>query len=92
MRLGTTWFCATTLLALASAGAHGQDIDAGARKAEVCFPCHGVNGNSTNHQFPILAGQTARYIYLELKDFKEGRRRDPSMDPVAAKLDRKSVV
>lgn len=91
MQLRTTWLLAGMLLALVSGRAQCQDIDAGARKAEVCIPCHGVNGNSTNHQFPILAGQTARYIYLELKDFNEGRRRDPSMDPVAAKLSRQDM-
>jgi cytochrome c553 len=55
-------------------------------KAAVCTACHGEAGNNTNPQYPILAGQTARYIYLELKDFKEGRRHDPQMDPMAKDL------
>ena len=38
--------------------------------------------------YPILAGQTARYLYLELKDFKEGRRSDPLMSPMAKDLTR----
>ncbi|MGH8688931.1 MAG: c-type cytochrome [Burkholderiales bacterium] len=91
MRLGAIWFCGVLLWTLAGGRASGQDVDAGARKAEACVPCHGVGGNSTVVQFPILAGQTARYLYLELKDFKEGRRKDPSMDLVAAKLSREDM-
>ena len=55
-------------------------------KADVCAACHGADGNSTNPLYPILAQQNARYLYLELKDFKEGRRNDPLMSPVAATL------
>jgi cytochrome c553 len=68
----------TALVALAvfAAAAHAQDAEAGRKKAEACVACHGPNGNSTQPQFPILAGQTARYLYLQLKDFKEGRRKE----------------
>lgn len=59
-----------------------------AAKAQVCAACHGPNGNSTDPQYPVLAGQNARYLYLQLKDFKEGRRHDPQMDPMAAPLSR----
>ncbi|MGH8802081.1 MAG: c-type cytochrome [Casimicrobiaceae bacterium] len=52
----------------------------------VCAACHTASGNSTNPLFPILAGQTARYLTIELSDFKAGRRHDPSMDAIAATL------
>jgi cytochrome c553 len=57
-------------------------------KAEVCVACHGPAGNSPAPQFPILAGQTARYLYLQLRDFQEGRRSDPLMTPMSAGLTR----
>ena len=76
---------------IASASAPAQDVEAGRRKAEVCVACHGPNGNSAVPLFPILAGQTARYLYLQLKDFKEGRRKEPSMDPFVAKLSREDM-
>jgi len=60
-------------------------------KAEACAACHGPNGNSTQPQFPILAGQTSRYLYLQLRDFQEGRRSDPLMTPMAAGLSRDEV-
>src|SRR5580698_10527720 len=62
------------------------DADAGKAKAAVCMACHGPAGNSTNPDYPVLAGQTARYLYLELRDFKAGRRSDPRMSPLAAHL------
>ena len=48
-------------------------------------------GNSTQGQYPILAGQTSRYIYLQLKDFKEGRRSDPHMTSKAKDLSREDM-
>jgi cytochrome c553 len=62
------------------------DAEAGKAKAAVCVACHGPMGNSTNSDYPVLAGQTARYLYLELRDFKAGRRSDPRMSPMAANL------
>lgn len=69
--------------------ASGQDAEAGGKKAaEVCAACHGTAGNSTAPRYPSLAGQTARYIYLQLKDFNEGRRTDSLMTPIAKTLTR----
>jgi cytochrome c553 len=61
-------------------------------KVDVCAACHGEDGNSTNPQYPILAQQTARYLYLQLKDFKEGWRKDPLMSPVAETLDSNDML
>ena len=68
-----------------------RDVEAGRKKAEACTACHGSGGNSTLPQFPILAGQTARYIYLQIRDFKEGRRKEPTMDPFVAPLTREDM-
>lgn len=61
-------------------------------KAQVCFACHGPDGNSTVGEYPILAGQSWRYIYIELKDFKEGRRSDEQMSPMAAQLSTEDMM
>jgi len=76
----------------ASKGACAQDVTAGHAKAQVCAACHGADGNSHSGQFPSLAGQTARYLYLELKDFKEGRRNDPIMSPMASSLSQPDML
>jgi cytochrome c553 len=71
--------------------AQAQDAEAGRRKAEACVACHGPGGVSQNPLFPVLAGQTPRYLYLQLKDFKEGRRKEPLMEPVIADLSRQDM-
>ena len=60
--------------------------DAVPAKAALCAACHGPEGKSTQAQYPILAGQTSRYMVLELRDFQAGRRTDPQMSPMAATL------
>jgi cytochrome c553 len=72
---------------------YAQDSAAGGKKAaEVCAACHGPDGNSSQGIYPSLAGQTARYIYLQLKDFNEGRRSDPLMTPVAKTLTKDDML
>ena len=68
-----------------------QNVDAGRKKAEVCAACHGPDGNSVQPQYPVLAGQTARYIYLQIKDFKDGRRSEPQMDAFLKDLSRQDM-
>lgn len=68
------------------------DLEAGRKKAGACAACHGADGNAVDPQYPMLAGQTQRYIYLQLKDFKEGRRKDPVMTPMAASLSREDML
>ena len=80
------------LCAIAWAVDARADAAAGQAKAQVCVACHGPMGNSTNPDYPILAGQSARYIYLELRDFKEGRRSDPRMSPIASGLSRDDMM
>ncbi|MEY3675057.1 MAG: hypothetical protein RJB47_1765 [Pseudomonadota bacterium] len=55
-------------------------------KAGSCIGCHGPNGNSTMPGIPSLAAQNARYIYLQLRDFQEGRRHNDMMTPMTAGL------
>jgi cytochrome c553 len=88
-RLRAAFFFYAVLLPVLSSA---QDVEAGRKKAEVCAACHGPNGNSVIPQNPILAGQTFRYTYLELRDFKEGRRKDPQMSPMAEPLTRTDML
>ena len=81
------------LVAGAATAQSGAAPDASIKdKVETCAACHGPGGNSTSGVFPVLAGQSARYIYLELRDFKEGRRKDPNMDPIAAGLSQQDML
>lgn len=69
-----------------------QDVEAGRAKSQACAACHGADGNSSSGQFPNLAGQSWRYIYVQLKDYKEGRRTDPVMTAMASSLSRQDMV
>lgn len=81
------------LAALASVSpAVAQNAEAGAQKAQVCVACHGPGGSSTQGRYPSLAGQTARYLYLQLRDFKEGRRTDSLMTPMAQNLTKEDML
>lgn len=59
---------------------------AGAGKAAVCGACHGPKGIAIAPNFPNLAGQSATYLYVQLKEFKQGHRSDPVMNGQAATL------
>ena len=77
----------------AQAQMDAAQMAAARQKAEACFACHGPNGNSANPAYPVLAGQSWRYTYIELKDFKEGRRSDhPAISPTAADLSRDDMI
>ena len=80
------------IIALGMMSSAHADVAAGAKKAEPCAACHGPAGNSPSSAFPILAGQTFRYVYLQLRDFKEGRRTDPAMSPMAKDLTREDML
>src|SRR3954469_26035838 len=62
------------------------DIEAGRAKAVDCAGCHGADANSGIAGYPILAGQTARYVYIQLKDYKAGRRSHDMMTPAVQPL------
>src|SRR5258706_15746172 len=68
------------------------DPAAGKRKAAPCAACHGADGNSAPAQFPVLAGQTSRHPYPQLKDFKEGGGRGTPMAPFRAKTSREGML
>ena len=66
-----------------------EDEYAGLRDTlETCFECHGENGASAQPEFPILAGQHLYYLYVQMRDFKAGRRANPEMQVIVAELSR----
>jgi cytochrome c553 len=71
--------------------AHGS-IQNGSGKSAVCSSCHGPNGNSTNPEWPRLAGQSAVYIAEQLRLFKSGVRNNPIMKPLAGTLSDQDIA
>jgi cytochrome c553 len=80
------WISCLTLVAAAS-GALAADVAAGKARAEaVCSACHGINGISVTDAIPNLAGQKAAYLEAQLKALKDGSRKNPVMNAIAAQL------
>lgn len=50
------------------------DAVAGESKAALCAACHGPDGNSTNPEFPKIAGQIPGYVASQLAAYKSGKR------------------
>ena len=80
-------FLAATVLACLPVLSHAEMP----AKAASCVGCHGVNGNSSMPGVPSLAAQNSRYIYLQLRDFQEGRRHNDMMTPMTAGLSREDM-
>ncbi len=62
------------------------DVAAGKAKSATCAGCHGTAGISNNPLWPNLAGQQPGYLVKQLQAFREGRRTDPLMGPMAKPL------
>ncbi|HTV84905.1 MAG TPA: c-type cytochrome [Dyella sp.] len=62
------------------------DATAGQGKAAACGACHGVDGNSSDPQYPKLAGQHEMYIVHQLHNFKSGERQNAIMLGMATPL------
>lgn len=51
-----------------------------------CASCHGKKGISSQEIWPNLKGQKAAYLVAQLKAFKDGSRKNPIMNGMAAGL------
>lgn len=74
------------VIMLTATGTMAADIAAGKKKASSCAACHGANGISNNDAWPNLAGQKKGYLIKALKDFRDGKRSNPMMSPMAKSL------
>lgn len=79
------------ILATAAAGllvSSQAFAEAPAKPAKIasCVGCHGEGGHSVVPNFPKLAGQHANYTIKQLKDFRDGFRKDATMAAFAKGL------
>jgi cytochrome c553 len=85
-RQGRFW-AALGLLWLGQAAQAQADM---ARAEEIvqgkCFICHGANGESSSPAFPRLAGQNASYVARQLSDYRSGKRKSSTMQPMVEDL------
>jgi len=76
-------------LALPPGSAGAQTIE---QKTQLCTACHGESGVPQQQTTPTLWGQQLGYLYLQLRDFKSGARKNDQMSAVAASLERDDMM
>ena len=86
LRLSAVGIMAASLLAAIVAPASAADAAAGRRKAQVCQPCHGIDGLSQQPDAPNIAGQIADYLSRQLQSFRAGERTNEQMSIIAQSL------
>jgi cytochrome c553 len=82
-------FVAATALLAAAPFARADTIE---EKAAMCGGCHGEDGVPQEKTTPIIWGQYQGYLYLNLRDYKRGDRKDDQMTPVVDLLEREDIV
>lgn len=61
-------------------------------KAQQCLACHGEKGVPVDKLIPVIAGQHQGYLYLMLRDFKLGLRKNEIMNAMAAEMTRDEMM
>jgi cytochrome c553 len=82
-----TTLAAALIMLPGSAGA--QTIE---QKAQLCTACHGESGVPQQKTTPVIWGQQLGYLYLELRDYNSGARKNDQMSAVAAGLARDDMM
>lgn len=72
--------------AFGAAHAFDGDPEAGQELSSTCVACHQEDGNSSNPEYPKIAGQHPGYMYKQLSEFKSGEREDATMAGMVADL------
>src|SRR5260370_30344544 len=85
--------CATIALGLALAAwtavADAQSIE---EKTQICAGCHGEDGKPVDKAYPVIWGQQQGYLYIQLRDFKRGDRKNEIMQPIASSMERADMM
>ncbi len=80
--LAFSCLCATPIAA--------QDVDISER-LQLCQSCHGEAGMPQQPDTPIIAGQNYYFLYVQLKDYKAGRRANEIMQGIVADLSKEEM-
>ena len=89
MKSRCTLMLTAALLCLSSAAFAAEDI---ADKAKICAGCHGADGVPLQKTMPVIWGQNAGYLFLQLRDLQSGARKNDLMSPIAANLAREDLL
>ena len=84
-------WCGLIALTVCCFGCSRGDVAAGEARAVTCLGCHGSPVRATAPNIPRIAGQSRVYLAKQLRDYREGRRSDPVMTPIANSLDDRQI-
>jgi cytochrome c553 len=79
------------LVGVAQAQDSGTETKAG-ETAAPCAACHGEKGIPIDKSTPVIWGQNEGYLYLQLRDYKSGARKNNVMAPIAQALQRDDML
>jgi len=88
-RKSCAWALAFTFAAALVPPCWAQSVE---EKAQLCAACHGENGIPQQKGTPVIWGQYQGYLYLELRDYKSGARKNDIMSPLAQSLERDDMM
>ena len=54
--------------------------------------CHGADGKPIDKTIPTIWGQQQGYLYIQLRDFKRGDRKNDIMQPIVASMERADML
>jgi len=89
--VGIGW-CVVVVAAWLTAGPSPAKAQGIAEKVEACAGCHGQDGKPIDNSIPVIWGQQLGYIYIELRDFKRGDRKNEIMQPIAAAFEKQDML
>ena len=94
MRGKLNWYVigAVALASISNLGSPPANAQGIAEKAEVCAGCHGVDGKPVDRMIPAIWGQQQGYLYIQLRDFKRGDRKNEIMQPIASTMERDDML
>jgi cytochrome c553 len=77
------------VLTITATSLSAQSIE---EKTQVCAGCHGQNGKPVDKTIPVIWGQRQGYLYIQLRDFKRGDRKNDSMQPIVSSMERADML
>lgn len=78
-KLSALFAALSVSLLLPLSAAQAGDPQRGSELSQSCAACHQADGNSTNPEWPKLAGQHPKYTVKQLQDFQAGETRSDSL-------------
>ncbi|MCE9639642.1 MAG: c-type cytochrome [Betaproteobacteria bacterium] len=86
-RFAAILIAASTAAAFAADSALPKVADTIAERVRACTVCHGKEGRATSDgYYPRIAGKPAGYLYNQMANFRDGRRRNATMTYLVSNL------